>query len=601
MKGSLLATMLVILTASSLTLAQDNLDDELDLSELDEFGEEAKPSAPKDAPADAPEASGDEFDLDNPAQENAEGSADDLEKELEALDDEELPPENAKPAEKAAEDSLDELPELEAPPEEVAAPPAPAEPPPAVAPPSEETVPEAPPEPVAEAPAPVAEPVQPVVDVPNAELEARLDKIFQKFMSSPTTDEEWLQIAGEKSSEVYTVQTGDTLWDISVTFFGNGNFWPKVWQLNDDITNPHIIQPGRAIKFTPGTLSQAPTMQVTDAEAEVGAPPDQPELPQESEDVASNDEESEEVPVPAATPRPPVVNPIPNSLPMIITTKEGQFDRDGFAIDKQAVGELNPVMPIQSVLKAAPTPLGEVVGIELDRAETAALYQNVYVQAPGANKGDLFSVYDLGPEVKYESEEYGRIVAYTGRIQIIEQVEGELPDLYKAMVTQSYDHVRIGGKLTREEIPTLQIAEGGNLKSASGEVIGGPGRTDRKLFSEKSVAFLNVGSDQGVQPGDLLNIVRNELRRGAKGIVTKSTAVIGQIKLGQVAEKTSTGIVLNSKEAIQVGDFIATGIVTSSSPTGAPGSLPTELEDLGEEEAEMPPADSLEGEVEDLE
>ena len=43
---------------------------------------------------------------------------------------------------------------------------------------------------------------------------------------------------------VYTVKKGDTLWDLSAHFLSNPWLWPKLWQANSDIKNPHQIYPG---------------------------------------------------------------------------------------------------------------------------------------------------------------------------------------------------------------------------------------------------------------------------------------------------------------------------------------------------------------------
>lgn len=43
---------------------------------------------------------------------------------------------------------------------------------------------------------------------------------------------------------VYTVKKGDTLWDISAHFLLNPWLWPKLWQANSYIENPHLIYPG---------------------------------------------------------------------------------------------------------------------------------------------------------------------------------------------------------------------------------------------------------------------------------------------------------------------------------------------------------------------
>ena len=58
--------------------------------------------------------------------------------------------------------------------------------------------------------------------------------------------------------EYYVVQSGDTLWDISSRFLGDAQYWPRLWSINDQITNPHWIYPGNRIRFTMGTLLEPP-------------------------------------------------------------------------------------------------------------------------------------------------------------------------------------------------------------------------------------------------------------------------------------------------------------------------------------------------------
>ena len=42
----------------------------------------------------------------------------------------------------------------------------------------------------------------------------------------------------------HVVVKGDTLWDISALFLKQPWLWPKLWRLNPEINNPHLIYPG---------------------------------------------------------------------------------------------------------------------------------------------------------------------------------------------------------------------------------------------------------------------------------------------------------------------------------------------------------------------
>ncbi|MFT4994495.1 MAG: hypothetical protein ACI965_001525 [Paraglaciecola sp.] len=49
--------------------------------------------------------------------------------------------------------------------------------------------------------------------------------------------------------EIYIVEKGDTLWDISNLYLNQPWLWPQLWRTNVHITNPHLIYPGDKLRL----------------------------------------------------------------------------------------------------------------------------------------------------------------------------------------------------------------------------------------------------------------------------------------------------------------------------------------------------------------
>jgi len=49
--------------------------------------------------------------------------------------------------------------------------------------------------------------------------------------------------------KTYVVKKGDTLWDISAVFLKQPWLWPKLWRINPEINNPHLIYPGDELRL----------------------------------------------------------------------------------------------------------------------------------------------------------------------------------------------------------------------------------------------------------------------------------------------------------------------------------------------------------------
>ena len=89
---------------------------------------------------------------------------------------------------------------------------------------------------------------------------AQADQIA--VFSGSGTDLNQEVVAEGGSPEYYLVAPGDTLWEIAQAFLGNPYYWPRLWSINDYITNPHWIYPGNRIVFRMGSLIEPPSVEL---------------------------------------------------------------------------------------------------------------------------------------------------------------------------------------------------------------------------------------------------------------------------------------------------------------------------------------------------
>ncbi len=94
-----------------------------------------------------------------------------------------------------------------------------------------------------------------------ASLTPEMEALKIAPLLKPIHDDEWQSIAKDRIAEKYAITPGDTLYDISKRLFGDAKYWPKIWAINNyTILNPHMIRPGRAIAFMPGSTSSLPSV-----------------------------------------------------------------------------------------------------------------------------------------------------------------------------------------------------------------------------------------------------------------------------------------------------------------------------------------------------
>jgi hypothetical protein len=82
---------------------------------------------------------------------------------------------------------------------------------------------------------------------------SRIGIFFVFFLALPICllAQDGRQVFETETGFYYTVQRGDTLWDISEHFNNSPWLWPDLWSQNQQIPNPHFIYPGQKIRLFP--------------------------------------------------------------------------------------------------------------------------------------------------------------------------------------------------------------------------------------------------------------------------------------------------------------------------------------------------------------
>ena len=98
--------------------------------------------------------------------------------------------------------------------------------------------------------------------------------LLSLLFSMPSTAADKIDVVESETGFYYTIQKGDTLWDLSKHFNDSPWLWPELWEGNDQITNPHWIFPGERIRLYKKSGSQAITQ--TDVVQPVAVAPVKP-------------------------------------------------------------------------------------------------------------------------------------------------------------------------------------------------------------------------------------------------------------------------------------------------------------------------------------
>jgi hypothetical protein len=394
---------------------------------------------------------------------------------------------------------------------------------------------------------------------PDFEKEHSFNTVYKSYNQQPTPIESWEKAVSQRKFENYQIQKGDTLSDISNTFFGDPGFWPKIWSFNNGtIENPHEIVPALPIRFFSGSATDVPTMELgqeselkpqTVASASLG----------NNADKQVGDYTVKNLP-PSRRHFTPVLKNIPNSLP---SGRVGIYVDRSTKIDLQ----LEPLPPLENrenlgyFLSESPvTGVGKVISAELD-LQAVGEFAYIYISLEsGAAKNlivvkNLAEIESLPGQNNNSGTPRATIIEVQGQIEVLELVNVN-KNIYRAMVKKSLNLVEVGSLLIPGDLPMIDTTSSPANHGAEAHIIGGQYGPGRSLFGSHSLIFLDAGIAKGFSDGKSFPIIADEHLRSPETDVNINSRKVGEVKIVKATEKYSTGFVTRATDKIVKGDFV---------------------------------------------
>lgn len=296
----------------------------------------------------------------------------------------------------------------------------------------------------------------------------------------------------------YTVQKGDTLWDLSQRFSATPWVWPELWEENNEtIANPHLIYPGQKIRLT-RRLASRPSTPVAKGVSE------------------------------------PSVAGIHYYFPL--------SDQYGFV-------RRVPVNPDGVILQ--PQESAKILISEGDI---------VYVRPEGnaaLSQGQLLTIYrTFKPLIdSQEKELIGTQHLLCGVLEIVKRE----PQYAIAKVVDSYRQIMSGDQLMPYQHRPQHIEIRDSQPGIEGKII--KAEEHLNIMGEAHVAFINRGNRHGVKPGQIYSIYRTDEHDFGTVAAPRPVSIpvdFGELLVLHTEDETSTVLITDSKKESFEGTRVRT-------------------------------------------
>jgi LysM repeat protein len=248
----------------------------------------------------------------------------------------------------------------------------------------------------------------------------------------------------------HRVEKGDTLWSICEKYYGDPTLWPKLWEMNPFVTNPHLLKPGDVITLI------------------------------EKEDISKKKAAQEKPSKEAAKPAPKM---------------------KGIDLSTLTIPATMGYLSVTSV-----EPWGVIYGStksELGAEKGDKIFIN-FMNRSDVKPGDEFRV-TLPIPVRHPltDRRMGDVISIRGAVVVKEHLQ---QDYFLAEVTEVYMEFGIGALILPFEPLSKCVQPMATDPKLYGNVVAM--KDDRKIMGRGSVVYLDAGFKDGIQRGQVFDIVR---------------------------------------------------------------------------------------------
>ncbi len=325
----------------------------------------------------------------------------------------------------------------------------------------------------------------------------------------------------------YIVKKGDTLWDISKRFYSDAFLWPRLWQQNQYITNPHQISPGDRIRLYPYKVL---------IEFEEKKPPTR--------------EEAKPLPPPQVLETLPPLPPPPEVIRLTIFP---EINSAGFLADKMEG-------------------IGRIVGAKLPKVQLVD-EDEIYIsfqKGISVKKGDKFTIFRVGEPIEHpviKKQVVGKRVMILGTAVITRTSEGAAQT---ALITRSYEAMIAGDAVTPYFAPREELDVKNAVQPLYGWIVAGQ-LMGKLEFVQGDVVYIDVGEEDHVRPGTIFNILRrgevatytvaDNTKKAKEQEIVKvklPDELVARLVVIKTQQKTSTAVIVQTRLSAYVGDEVTT-------------------------------------------